>query len=89
MYHVYVIVSDSSAERYYIGFSSRPYERLEEHNSGKNPSTVAHVPWRFTAIFITDDVAERVQPQMIDYICRLDLFWAKCIRFLLAERPFA
>jgi len=29
MFHVYVIVSDSSAERYYIGFSTRPRERLQ------------------------------------------------------------
>jgi len=51
MFHIYVIVSDSSAERYYIGFSTRPRERLQEHNSGKNPSTAAYVPWRFAAVF--------------------------------------
>jgi len=46
MFHIYVIVSESSAERYYIGFSSRPHERLQEHNSGKNPSTIAYLPVR-------------------------------------------
>jgi predicted GIY-YIG superfamily endonuclease len=51
VYHVYVIVSENAPERYYIGFSSRPHERLQEHNSGKNPSTIAYLPWRFAAIF--------------------------------------
>ena len=39
MFHVYVIISESHPDRYYIGFSSRPDDRLTEHNSGKNPST--------------------------------------------------
>jgi predicted GIY-YIG superfamily endonuclease len=39
MFHVYVIVSESHPDRYYIGFSSRPDDRLTEHNGGKNPST--------------------------------------------------
>jgi predicted GIY-YIG superfamily endonuclease len=51
MFHVYVIVSDSSVERYYIGFSSRPRDRLQEHNAGKNPSTIAYRPWRLAAVF--------------------------------------
>jgi len=38
MYHVYIITSQSNTQRYYIGFSSRPNERLQEHNDGKNPS---------------------------------------------------
>jgi hypothetical protein len=29
MFNVYVIVSDSAAERYYIGFSTRPRERTQ------------------------------------------------------------
>jgi len=51
MHHVYIIVSENAPERYHIGFSTRPRERLQEHNSGKNPSTVAYVPWRFAAVF--------------------------------------
>ena len=51
MFHVYFIVSESHPDRYYIGFSSRPDDRLTEHNAGKNPSTVEHSPWRFAAIF--------------------------------------
>jgi putative endonuclease len=51
MFHVYVIVSDSHPDRYYIGFSSRPDDRLAEHNAGKNPSTAEFAPWHFAAIF--------------------------------------
>jgi putative endonuclease len=51
MFHVYVIVSDSRSDRYYIGFSSRPRDRLTEHNAGKNRSTASFVPWRFAAVF--------------------------------------
>jgi putative endonuclease len=51
MFHVYVIVSESDPNRYYIGFSSRPDDRLIEHNAGKNPSTVEYAPWKFAAIF--------------------------------------
>jgi putative endonuclease len=50
-FHVYVIVSESHRDRYYIGFSSRHDDRLTEHNAGKNPSTAGFVPWRFAAIF--------------------------------------
>jgi putative endonuclease len=50
MHHVYIITSHSNAERYYIGFSSRPKGRLEEHNAGKNPSTAAFAPWSLAAI---------------------------------------
>jgi predicted GIY-YIG superfamily endonuclease len=39
MFHVYVIISDTHSDRCYIGFSSRPHDRLTEHNAGKNPST--------------------------------------------------
>jgi putative endonuclease len=51
MFHVYIIVSDSLQGRYYIGYSARPRERLNEHNAGKNPSTAPFVPWRFAAVF--------------------------------------
>ena len=51
MFHVYIIVSDSLQGRYYVGYSARPRERLNEHNAGKNPSTAPFVPWRFAAVF--------------------------------------
>jgi predicted GIY-YIG superfamily endonuclease len=44
MFHVYVIVSETYPDHYYIGFSSRPDDRLTEHNAGKNPSTADFTP---------------------------------------------
>ena len=66
MFHVYVIVSDSLRDRYYIGFSSRPADRLTEHNAGKNPSTASFTPWRFAAIFSfpSEERARRVEPYL-------------------------
>jgi putative endonuclease len=51
MFHAYVIISDSHSDRYYIGLSSRPRDRLAEHNAGKNPSTASFIPWRFAVVF--------------------------------------
>jgi len=51
MFHVYVIVSETCSRPLYIGFSSRPPDRLTEHNVGENPSTADLAPWRFAAIF--------------------------------------
>jgi predicted GIY-YIG superfamily endonuclease len=51
MFYVYVIVSERLPDRYYIGFSSRPRDRLNEHNAGKNPSTAAFIPWKIHAVF--------------------------------------
>jgi putative endonuclease len=51
MFHVYVIVSETRPERYYIGFSSHPDNRLAEHNAAENPSTADFCPWQFAAVF--------------------------------------
>jgi putative endonuclease len=47
---VYVIVSQAKTDRFYIGFSSRPEERLEEHNAGKNASTDTFAPWHLANV---------------------------------------
>jgi putative endonuclease len=44
-------ITENVPGRYYIGFSSGPRKRLQEHNSGKNPSTVDYLPWRFAPVF--------------------------------------
>jgi len=63
MFHVYVITSETHPERYYIGFSSRPDDRLTEHNAGKNPSTANFRPWRFAALlsFPSEEQARRFE----------------------------
>lgn len=43
MYFVYVLISRKD-KKFYIGFSKDVDNRIKEHNSGKNPSTVGRRP---------------------------------------------
>ncbi len=51
MHYVYLLESLSSSGRRYIGFSDDLRQRIDDHNSGKNPSTARYRPWRLTAYF--------------------------------------
>ena len=44
MTYVYVLRSTPTG-RYYVGISSNPAKRLQQHNSGQTKSTKAYVPW--------------------------------------------
>jgi putative endonuclease len=50
MHFVYIIQSliDHS---YYKGYSSNPYDRLEQHNNKLSTYTSTKCPWRLVAIF--------------------------------------
>jgi putative endonuclease len=43
-YFIYILYSQSR-DRYYIGYSQNPEERLSEHNAGATTSTRSGVPW--------------------------------------------
>ncbi len=43
-YYVYILYS-ASRDRYYVGHTYHLKERVEEHNSGKTPSTRTGRPW--------------------------------------------
>jgi putative endonuclease len=43
-YYVYIIYSQSR-NKYYIGYSQNPAERLKEHNLGATTSTRSGRPW--------------------------------------------
>ena len=45
MYYVYVLKS-KSCDATYIGFTTNPVRRLEEHNSSKSPATKRYLPWK-------------------------------------------
>jgi putative endonuclease len=54
-YYVYILRSDSTPDRHYIGFTTNLEKRLASHNSGQCHSTQKHRPWRIrTAIAFTD-----------------------------------
>ena len=44
-YSVYILYSQSK-DKYYIGYTQDPEERLTEHNSGATPSTRPGIPWK-------------------------------------------
>lgn len=46
MHYVYLIESQSVAERRYIGSSSDLKRRMAEHNAGKSLHTQKYKPWR-------------------------------------------
>ena len=51
MYHLYIIYSEIS-DKYYVGISSDPERRLEEHNTSDRKSyTRKHRPWSIVALF--------------------------------------
>lgn len=49
MYYVYVLISESDKNWFYIGYSSSLKDRLKRHNSGKVKSTKNKKP--FTLIY--------------------------------------
>ncbi len=54
-YYVYVIESKVDTAHFYTGFTENLESRLKDHNSGKNPHTAKHKPWRIkTAIAFTN-----------------------------------
>jgi putative endonuclease len=48
-YFVYILYSQLR-DRYYIGYSQDPFERLEEHNLGATKSTRPGRPWKIVYI---------------------------------------
>jgi predicted GIY-YIG superfamily endonuclease len=54
-YYTYILQSQKSPNRYYIGFTEHLESRLKSHNRGENPNTLRHKPWRVkTAIAFTE-----------------------------------
>ncbi|HEX6565465.1 MAG TPA: GIY-YIG nuclease family protein [Chthoniobacterales bacterium] len=55
MHFVYIIVSVSQPDRYYVGLAEHVRQRLGQHNQGIVRSTAAFRPWRLrTAICFSD-----------------------------------
>jgi len=54
-YYVYILQSEVSGERFYIGFTEELKSRLEFHNAGQVPHTAKFRPWRIkTAVAFND-----------------------------------
>jgi len=54
-YYTYILESEKTMNRFYIGFTEDLESRLKSHNHGNNPHTSKYKPWRIkTAIAFTD-----------------------------------
>jgi predicted GIY-YIG superfamily endonuclease len=54
-YYTYILESEKSPNRFYIGFTEELESRLKSHNHGNNPNTSKYKPWRIkTAIAFSD-----------------------------------
>ena len=52
---VYMLLSDTDGEPFYVGFTEDLQARLKVHNAGQVPHTSKFLPWRIkTAIAFTD-----------------------------------
>jgi predicted GIY-YIG superfamily endonuclease len=47
---VYILRSESSAARFYVGVTSDPERRLEWHNHGPCGQTTSNRPWSFVVV---------------------------------------
>ena len=54
-YYTYILQSQNSPNRFYIGFTENLESRLKSHNRGENPYTARYKPWQIkTAIAFSD-----------------------------------
>jgi predicted GIY-YIG superfamily endonuclease len=45
-YYTYILQTQKSPDRFYIGFTENLESRLKSHNRGDNPHTSKYKPWR-------------------------------------------
>jgi len=51
MFYIYILYSDS-ADKFYVGHSSDPWQRLQQHlNNTGDKYTGSYKDWRITAVF--------------------------------------
>lgn len=55
MHFVYLLQSVADLDRYYVGISTDPARRLDEHNSGQSIHTNKHKPWKIVVSVGFDD----------------------------------
>jgi predicted GIY-YIG superfamily endonuclease len=58
MHYVYLLESQPSPSRHYVGSTTDLKSRLTAHNCGKNPSTVSLRPWNLAAYIAIPDEAK-------------------------------
>jgi putative endonuclease len=49
MYYTYILQSEAD-KSYYIGYTTNPEQRLEEHNAGQSRYTSRKTPWKIVLL---------------------------------------
>jgi len=55
MKYVYMLQSESSPDRHYVGSTIDLKKRLADHNSGNSPHTKKFVPWKIKSYIAFSD----------------------------------
>jgi len=62
-YYVYILYSPS-LDRYYVGYTHNPEERLKEHNAGATTSTRRGRPWNLVYIEPYENKTDAIKREM-------------------------
>ena len=63
LYYVYILYSEI-ANRYYIGSSANPEERVHRHNAGATLSTKSGRPWKIVYTEISSSKTEALKREI-------------------------
>jgi putative endonuclease len=69
MYYYTYILYSQSRDRYYIGSTANPEQRLIRHNAGATPSTKAGRPWVIVYTEVFDNKTEALKRE--NYLKRM------------------
>ena len=58
MFYVYLLESLSMLGQRYVGFTTDPKQRFDDHNAGKSPHTAKFKPWRLVTYIAFSDRAK-------------------------------
>ena len=61
MHYVYLIESESTRRKCYVGYSDDLRQRVADHNAGKNVSTASYRPWRLRTYLAFSSKAQALE----------------------------
>ena len=60
MRYVYILASESSEERFYVGLTADLRDRMKRHNAGEVPHTSKFLPWKLKTYVAFSDPEQAV-----------------------------
>jgi putative endonuclease len=59
--YIYLLQSKNNPDKFYLGSTSNPAQRMQYHNIGKNKSTALHKPWKCLLIIYIENIDKAKQ----------------------------